>query len=88
MYGRLALEELAAESGGKAFFPRNAGQMAEAFERVALELRHQYSIGYRPGSFVANGKWHRVKVSVKSPIELKRVFVRNASGYYATGSGR
>ena len=88
MYGRLALEELASASGGKAFFPRDSGQMAEAFERVAVELRCQYSIGYRPANFIANGKWHRVKVTVRSPTELKRVFVRSADGYYAVGSVR
>jgi len=88
MYGRLALEELASASGGRAFFPRNATQMAEAFERVALELRHRYSIGYRPTDFIANGKWHRVKVTVKTPAELKRVFVRSSDGYYASASWR
>jgi Ca-activated chloride channel family protein len=88
VYGRLALEELASASGGKAFFPRNSEQMDEAFESIALELRHRYSIGYRPANFVANGKWHRVKVKVRPPIELKRVFVRNSEGYYAFGSLR
>lgn len=88
MYGRLVLEELASTSGGKAFFPRNSEQMAEAFEHIALELRHQYSIGYRPVNFIADRKWHRVKVKVRPPTELKRVFVRNPEGYYAVGSLR
>ena len=88
MYSRLALEELASASGGKAFFPRNLEQMDEAFERIALELRHQYSIGYRPANFTADGKWHRVKVKVTPPIEPKHLFVRSAEGYYAVGSLR
>lgn len=88
LYGKLALEELASASGGKAFFPRNSEQMNEAFERVALELRHQYSIGYRPANFTADSKWHHVKVKVTPPIELKRVFVRSPEGYYAVGSLR
>lgn len=88
MYGRLALEELTSASGGKAFFPGNSEQMIEAFERIALELRHRYSIGYRPANFSADGKWHRVKVKVTSPIELKRVFVRSSKGYCAVGSLR
>jgi len=88
MYGKAALEELASASGGKAFFPRNSEQMDEAFERIALELRHRYSIGYRPSNFTADGKWHRVKVKVTAPIELKRVLVRSPDGYYAVGSFR
>ena len=38
--------------------------MDEAFEQIALELRHQYSIGYRPQNFTGDGKLHRIKVKV------------------------
>ncbi len=76
MYGNLVLEELASVSGGKAFFPKNSSQMNEAFEQIALELRHQYSIGYRPSSFTMDGKWHRVRVKVIPPSDSKRIFVR------------
>ncbi len=88
MHGDLALEELASVSGGRAFFPRSSTQMNEVFEQIALELRHQYSIGYRPSNFMVDGKWHRVRVKVRPPGDLKRVFVGNREGYYATGSLR
>ena len=85
MYGNLVLYELASVSGGKVFFPRNSARMNEALEQIALELRHQYSIGYRPSNFMLDGKWHRVKVKVRPPQELRRVFVRNREGYSAVG---
>lgn len=88
VYGKLLLSELASVSGGRAFFPRNSNQMNEAFEQIALELRHQYSIGYRPLNFVLDGKWHRMKVKVTPPSELKRVWVRSRQGYYAIRSQR
>lgn len=88
MYGNLVLYELASVSGGKVFFPRNSARMNEALEQIALELRHQYSIGYRPSNFTVDGKWHRVRVKVMPPRELKRVFVRSREGYYAVGSTR
>ena len=88
VYGKLLLSELASVSGGKVFFPRNSNQMNESFEQIALELRHQYSIGYRPLSFALDGKWHRVKVKVTPPSELKRVWVRSREGYYAIRSQR
>jgi Ca-activated chloride channel family protein len=88
MYGNLVLDELASVSGGKVFFPRNSTQMTEVLEQIALELRHQYSIGYRPSNFTVDGKWHRVRVKVMPPRELKRVFVRSREGYYAAGSTR
>lgn len=86
VYGKLLLSELASSSGGSAFFSERGAEMMEAFERIALDLRHQYSIGYRPSNFVSNGKWHRVKVRVTPPAGSKRLFVRSREGYFATGS--
>src|SRR2546430_2477704 len=45
------LDEISGESGGKAFFPRSNAEMDDIFEQIALELRHQYSIGYKPRDF-------------------------------------
>jgi Ca-activated chloride channel homolog len=88
MEGQGTLDELANVSGGKAFFPRSNAEMDDIFEQIALELRHQYSIGYRPANFTNDGKWHRVKVKVTPPRGLPRLFVRSKEGYYAVASGR
>ncbi len=79
----LDLRNLATISGGGTFFPRSSLQMDEAFERIALELRHQYSIGYRPEGFVPDGKWHRLKLRVTQPDGNHHVVVRSRQGYYA-----
>src|SRR6266851_298411 len=81
--GRETLEELASVSGGKAFFPSNSSEMIEAFERIALELRHLYLIGYRPSSLTQNGEWHHLKVKVAPTVGFPRLFVRSREGYYA-----
>lgn len=83
MQGQAILEELASVTGGKAFFPNNAADMNDIFERIALELRHQYSIGYRPTSFTNDGKWHKLKVNIKPPRGLPHLFVRSKEGYFA-----
>jgi len=88
MEGQGILDELSGVSGGKAFFPRSAAEMDDIFEQIALELRHQYSIGYKPDQFVNDGKWHRVKVKVTAPRGLPRLFVRAKEGYYATPGAR
>jgi len=62
--------------------------MDDIFEQIALELRHQYSIGYKPDAFANDGKWHRVKVKVTPPRGLPRLFVRSKEGYYATAGTR
>src|SRR6266487_1420831 len=83
MEGQGILDELANVSGGKAFFPRSSAEMDDIFEQIALELRHQYSIGYKPSNFTNDGKWHRVKVKVTPPRGLPRLFVRSKEGYYS-----
>jgi Ca-activated chloride channel family protein len=83
MGGRAILEELAAVSGGKAFFPSTGAEMNDTFERIALELRTQYSIGYRPSNFANDGRWHKLKVKVQPPRGMSRLFVRAKEGYFA-----
>lgn len=83
MEGQGILDELASVSGGKAFYPRSGAEMDDIFEQIALELRHQYSIGYRPPDFINNGKWHHIKVKVASPRGMPRLFVRSKEGYFA-----
>lgn len=80
--GRSTLKELASVSGGKAFFPKGVSETIEAFDRIALELRYQYSIGYRPADLTAERKWHRVKVDVASR-DGSRLLIRNRAGFYA-----
>lgn len=88
MEGQGILDELASVSGGKAFFPRSNAEMDDIFEQIALELRHQYSIGYKPANFTNDGRWHKIKVRVTPPRGLPRLFVRSKEGYYAVPSSR
>jgi Ca-activated chloride channel family protein len=86
MQGQAYLDEIASVTGGKSFYPQTDVEMDEIFERIALELRHQYSIGYTPKGFEPDGKWHKVKTKVKPPRGLPRLTVRGREGYYATPS--
>ncbi|MCM3870599.1 MAG: VWA domain-containing protein [Pyrinomonadaceae bacterium] len=88
MEGQGILDELANVSGGKAFFPRSPLEMDDIFEQIALELRHQYSIGYKPSNFSNDGKWRKIKVKVTPPRGLPRLFVRSKEGYYAIPGAR
>ncbi|HKO97942.1 MAG TPA: VWA domain-containing protein [Pyrinomonadaceae bacterium] len=88
MEGQGILDELASVSGGKAFFPRSAAEMDDIFEQIALELRHQYSIGYKPSEFPGDGKWRKIKVRVTPPRGLPRLFVRSKEGYYSVPGAR
>lgn len=84
MQGQAFLDELSSVTGGKSFYPQTDIEMDEIFERIALELRNQYSIGYIPKDFQPDGKWRKVKVKVNPPRGLPRLTVRSREGYYAS----
>lgn len=81
--GRDTLKELARATGGKAFFPKGAVETDEAFERISLEMRRFYSIGFYPPDFAADGKKHRLKVKLNLPAGSPRLIVRHREVYYA-----
>ncbi len=86
MQGQAILEEIAQTTGGKAFFPRSSAELEDATTRIALELRHQYSIGYNPTNVKRDGQWHKIKVNVKGPKGLSNLKVQHKEGYYAVAS--
>lgn len=78
--GDKVLRYLTAETGGQAFFPFKVQDLAQSFENIANELRHQYNIFYRPEPLKADGLYHAVDVKVKGRKDL---VVRARKGYYA-----
>lgn len=83
MQGQGILEEIAQTTGGKAFFPRSAAELEDATTRIALELRHQYSMSYMPTNVKRDGQWHKIKIKVNPPRGLPPLTVRTKDGYYA-----
>lgn len=84
MQGQAFLDEICSVSGGKSFYPQSDVEMDEIFDRIGLELRRQYSVGYTPKDFQPDGKWRKVKTKVKPPRGMPRLNVRGRDGYYAT----
>jgi VWFA-related protein len=78
--GDKVLRYLTSETGGRAFFPFQVEDMAQSFENIANELRHQYNLLYRPEPLVTDGQWHTVNLRVKGRKDL---VVRARAGYYA-----
>jgi len=80
------LKNLAEETGGRAFFPYHIDDLNQSFQDIGDELRNQYTITYSPTNFVANGKYHRIKIEIPGQ---KGYQVRARRGYFArsrTGS--
>jgi len=78
--GDKVLKFFAQETGGLVFFPFKAQDLAQSFENIANELRHQYNVLYRPDPVKTDGLYHTVEVKVKGRKDL---VVRARHGYYA-----
>jgi Ca-activated chloride channel family protein len=81
-YGQSVLEEVTRISGGRSFFPSSDEELVDVCTQIALELRHQYSVGYYPSTDIRDGKYHKIKVKVDPPPGLPRLSVRAKEGYY------
>jgi Ca-activated chloride channel homolog len=77
--GDKVLQQFSDESGGRAFFPYHADDLAQSFSYIGQELRTQYSLAYVPPR-VADGKFHKIRIEVNG----KGLQVRARRGYYAT----
>jgi VWFA-related protein len=78
--GDKVLKYFAQETGGRAFFPFKVEDLDQSFENIANELRHQYSISYRPEPLITDGLFHVIDVRVR---ERKNILVNVRRGYYA-----
>jgi VWFA-related protein len=78
--GDKVLRYFAEQTGGLAFFPFKSQDLAQSFENIANELRHQYNVLYRPEPLRTDGLYHPVDIKVKNRKDL---VVRARHGYYA-----
>jgi VWFA-related protein len=84
---REALREIAELSGGQAFFPKSIDEIMEICERIARDLRNQYTIGYSPKNDEEDGTWRTVRVSLTNlPRNAGNPKVTTRQGYFAPGA--
>lgn len=87
---RRALQLLADQTGGVAYFPKNLNQVDEIAGEVARDIRRQYTIGYHSTKPAKLGGFRTVHVEAQAKGYGKLV-VRTRPGYYpttTTGSAR
>lgn len=79
------LEMVAKESGGRVFYPRKSGELVDAVNEIAADMRAQYLVGYRPTNIVPDGKFHKVEVKFTDATgDAKRKIIARP-GYFARG---
>ncbi len=81
--GPSLLAGLSEVSGGRMFSVEDANELPDIAEKISIELRNQYVLGYRPSNLVRDGRWRRINVKLTPPKGLPPLQVYARTGYYA-----
>jgi VWFA-related protein len=77
--GDKTLRRLAEETGGRAFFPFEANDLAEDFRAIGRDLRTQFLLSYTSTNTARDGTFRNISIL---PTD-KTLHVRAKSGYFA-----
>jgi Ca-activated chloride channel family protein len=83
MGGPSLLSEISEQTGGRHFPVENLNELPNIAEKIGIELRNQYIIGYSPKNLERNGKYRRVQVKLVQPRGLPPLRAFWRLGYYA-----
>jgi Ca-activated chloride channel homolog len=78
--GDKVLERIADATGGRAFFPFQLRDVANAFADIQEELRSQYAVSYKPADFKSDGHYRTIEIVAN---DRKTFRVRARRGYFA-----
>ena len=76
------LRRLARATGGEAFLPGSVKHVVPICERIARDIRNQYTIAYVPANRKQDGTYRVIQVKAGAPGR-GRLLVRTRAGYYA-----
>src|ERR1700678_1620811 len=76
------LKRLAKETGGESFLPESLSDVTPICERIARDIRNQYTIAYAPTNKKHDGTYRVILVRA-SPPDHRRFSVRPRTGYVA-----
>jgi Ca-activated chloride channel family protein len=77
------LTEISEETGGRHFSVNNLGELPDVADKIGVELRNQYVLGYRPKNTTRDGRYHRVLVKLVRTTGLPPLRAMFRTGYYA-----
>jgi Ca-activated chloride channel family protein len=78
--GDKVLERIADATGGRAFFPFQIRDVANAFAEIQDELRSQYAVSYKPADLKTDGHYRTIEIVAN---DRKNLRVRSRRGWYA-----
>jgi len=76
------LNRLAKQTGGESFLPESLAEVTPICERIARDIRNQYTIAYVPTNRKRDGAYRVIQVKASAP-GYGRLSVRTRTGYFA-----
>ena len=76
------LKRLAKATGGEAFLPKSLTEVVPICERIARDIRKQYTLAFVPTNQRQDGLFRSIQVKAR-PSSGQRLVVRTRVGYYA-----
>ena len=76
------LKQLAKDTGGEAFLPESSKDVVPICERIAHDIRNQYTLAYVPTNRKRDGTYRVIQVKAIAPGH-GRLSVRTRTGYFA-----
>ena len=76
------LNGISEQTGGRMFKTQGA-RLSDIAQKISVDLRNRYLLGYVPTNTERNGKYHLVEVKVVPPKGLPPVRAHWRTGYYA-----
>jgi Ca-activated chloride channel homolog len=82
-YGEERMLAHMSEGTGGRYFTAGMAELPDIAEKVAIDLRNRYMLGFVPTNPTRDGRYHRVEVKVVAPPGLPPLKAQWRRGYYA-----
>jgi VWFA-related protein len=81
---RGSLNKVSERTGGRAFYPRDEGELRDAFRQIQDEMRSQYLIAYEPTNQNRDGSYRKIEIQITNPqLKNEKIKVTHRQGYFA-----
>jgi VWFA-related protein len=76
------LNSISEQTGGR-LFKTQGMRLSDIAQKISIDLRNRYLLGYVPTNTERNGRYHQVEVKIVAPKGLPPVRAHWRTGYYA-----
>jgi len=78
------LNKISERTGGRAYFPRDEGELRQAFKQIQDEMRSQYLLAYEPANQTLDGAYRKIEIQVANPeLQKQKAKITHRQGYFS-----